>query len=227
MTLTHGIKWSVIFHLLILVFLVSKGILLPEKRIQYIPTLRVDIVGLPEILKKDLPGMSDDVSKGKEADKSEMDTPSDDLSPKGKKAVRQKKMNTALAKIKALQKISQSLKNKPPALIKGNIVSDGTSLSGEARESAEPNYFDKVLEQVKMNWTLPVWLARQNLSAQILIFIDSNGRIQGMKYVKKSGNQQFDDEVDRTLNSSQPFPPPPAQIAGSTLRNGILLGFPL
>src|SRR4051794_31191164 len=53
-----GLKLSLIAHAVILVFLIIKGLVFPGKPIPYIPALRVDMVALPDILKKDLSKLS-------------------------------------------------------------------------------------------------------------------------------------------------------------------------
>ena len=95
-------------------------------------------------------------------------------------------------------------RSAPP--IKGNKISKGTSLSGDAKESDQANYYDQFLGRLRDNWALPVWLSRQNLSAQVQIYIDARGRLHGFRFVKLSGNAQFDDAVKQALEESAPFP---------------------
>src|SRR5947209_2741956 len=51
--LSSGLKWSLIAHLLAATLIVAKSIVFPGTPKIYTPTLRVDIVGLPDLLKKD------------------------------------------------------------------------------------------------------------------------------------------------------------------------------
>ncbi|MCM2323527.1 MAG: cell envelope integrity protein TolA [Oligoflexia bacterium] len=254
--LAAGVRWSFGLHAAVLLFVVIKSLVFPGKPVTYLPSLRVDIVGLPDVLKKDMASLSPapppltakeertepPAPKAKpeaKADPDEMVLKPKKADPKAEAAERQKKLKSALARIKALDKIADSTKTKAvesPAnaslrgtgpLIKGNAISRGTSLDGAARESAEASYFDSLRERLRENWLLPVWLARQRLSAQIMVFIDGRGTLRGFTLVRSSGNAQFDEAVRKTISQSQPFPVPPETIAGRLATDGVLVGFPL
>lgn len=251
--LSKGLKWSLIVHLGLGVAALLKSLVFPSKPITYVPTLRVDLVGLPDILKKDLnkvPKLSPEIAEAlKQAEiqarktkapevpapksKSEPADP-DEMVLNPKKAGEstkklESKNKSALARIKALEKIKslESEESKSAPLIKGNAISRGTSLDGDARESDEANYIDSLRALFKDNWELPVWLARQNLSARVEIRINGKGQLQGFKFVKNSGNAQFDELVKRTLTESQPYPIPPKELQNQLRFDGILVGFPL
>lgn len=250
---SFGISVSLILHLLIATVIIVKSLIFPSKPIAYIPSLRVDLVGLPDILKKDLsqlsrstPDMAEALKKAEEAAK-EIDPPKvknevepaakDELVLKPKPQVqdvedskkRIKKNQSALDRIKALSKIAQldEADKKAPVLIKGNQISKGTSLSGEARENSQSGYYDSLRERFQESWALPIWLERQKLSAQVHIWIDASGRLLRYAFVKSSGNPQFDEAVKRTLTASQPYPAPPPDIRAGLASGGILVGFPL
>jgi colicin import membrane protein len=249
-----GIKWSLICHFVLLLMVIVKSIVLPGKAVPYIPTLKVDLVGLPDVLKKDLNRVArsqfdQDISKVlKQAEqkakriaeqkvppaiKDEMVikpkvaphpiAPSDQASSTGKKSLEMKNKR-ALQRLKALSKIQDTSEVE---VVKGNKISPGSSLSGDAREAATESYYDAVKDRLQENWALPAWIARQNLAAQVQIMIDARGQIRELKFVKSSGNPRFDEEVKRTLQESSPFPSPPDEIANSLVTNGILIGFPL
>ncbi len=258
--LSTGVKWSVILHLSVAIFVLLKSLVFPSKPVVYVPTLRVDIVGLPDVLKAEknrlakMP-IAEDVAKldptklqeelrraEKEAKNlkppklktSPTETASPDelvLKPKTGAVdpkARERQMKNALARIEALAKISAESGGsaKEETLIKGNRISRGTSLSGDARESAQASYYDALRERLQENWALPVWVARQNLSAQVQIYITAQGRLENFRFLKLSGNAQFDDAVKRAIHESQPYPRPPAEIA-QIVRDGITVGFPL
>ena len=209
----------------------------------YIPSLRVDVVGLPDVLKKDKMIQPDDIAKAlekaKEAAKNikpvikkpepkplETAAPDEMLvkpKPMDTQKDREKRNKGALDRIKALEKLLA----QPKVIVKGNKISKGTSLSGEARENAESGYYDSLRSRLQQNWDLPVWIQRQNLSAQVQVFIDGRGQIANFVFMKTSGNPQFDDNVKKTLAQSQPLPIPPAGLSDSMLTRGILIGFPL
>lgn len=248
-----GLKRSLFIHGAILFFVVFKSLVFPSRPANYIPSLRVDIVGLPDSLRKDQQTPADKPASSPEVEAAlkKADEVIKKLPPPPKKIVekahpnemvlkpkaatkakesRSNKMKNALNRIKALERISEetTTENRRAApLIKGNQISKGASVSGEARESAEANYLDSLRERLQENWELPVWISRQNLSAKAQIQIDSRGRLRGFQMIQSSGNAQFDEAVKRAVSESQPYPFPPAEIAGSLLTGGVLVGFPL
>ena len=142
-----------------------------------------------------------------------------------------RKNKNALDRIKSLTKIQDHSDSDPkgsqPHLIQGNQISPGSSLAGEAIESSETSYHSLLVEHLHQNWNLPPWIARQNLNAQVQVYLDHQGHLKKILLVKSSGNSRFDEAVEKTLNQSQPFPPPPKELVPSLLNDGILLGFPL
>lgn len=241
--MSRGFRMSIVFHTAVVLTIFIKIAFMPSKNLALVPTLRVDVIGLPDLLKKDLskvgtpPAQKEEpkpVTKApiekavEKASKDEMV-----LNPKktAEKAAadekkREKKLKSALERIKALDKI-QNQEEKKGTLIKGNKLSQGTSLSADAKESDQSNYYDAIRDKLVNNWELPVWIARQKLSAQVQLYIDSAGRVRDFKFVRKSGNVQFDDAVKRTIIQSQPFTVPPQSIMQAILADGILVGFPL
>jgi TolA protein len=245
----RGLKWSLALHVAAIAGILIKSLVFPSNPTPYIPTLRVDIVGLPDILKKDLkntPSGKDvsEILKKAEEDAKKIKpaklpkikavTEPDEIALKPLKQddkkiekKRERDMKAALDRMKALAKLVPDSERHSTPLIKGNKISKGSSLSGDARESDQSNYYDSVLQRLQNNWALPIWLSRQNLSAQVQIFIDARGRLHGFRFVKTSGNPQFDDAVKRALAESEPFPLPPEELSSNVLVNGIIFGFPL
>lgn len=202
----------------------------------YIPSLRVDLVALPDLKKNELQDLTPPSESAAPPDTSEakkIEVPSEtdgdfslqkkkDKSKKEKEA--QERLKNALARIKALEKI----KAMSGAPVKGNAISKGSSVSGDAKTSLETTYFDVVLERVRTYWELPKYLQEQaQLSAQVTIFIDRKGLVTRTVISQSSGNAAFDNEVKRTLQSAAPFPEPPIAILPDLAQEGILLGFPL
>ncbi|OFZ83371.1 MAG: hypothetical protein A2583_16135 [Bdellovibrionales bacterium RIFOXYD1_FULL_53_11] len=234
----RGLRISLVAHAAVMLIVVLKSIILPGKPVFFAPTLRVDIVGLPDVLKKDLgkitraAGTTQETAATAGKRKAKETADPDELVFKASKdrekdaKKREKKLKNALARIKALDKIADE-KPKAGYMVKGNRLSGGTSLSGEARESMRASYYDTVRDQLQDNWALPVWVARQQFSAQVQINIDSRGKVRSYKFLKLSGNVQFDDAVKRAISESQPFPAPPQELLESLLFDGILVGFPL
>lgn len=247
--LSVGLRRSLYFHVGLALLVLFKSLVFPGKPLHYTPTLRVDIVGLPDVLKKDLAhirpaqqqqALSEKLKKATEAaenikpiapepnervlnPKKTPIAPTHSLNSSENPSGVSKKNQSALARIKALEKLGDG----ENVLIRGNAISKGTSLSGDAKESSEEDYLDLLRNQLQQNWSLPVWLARQKLSAQVQIFLDHQGRLRNFRITKTSGNPQFDEAVKRSIQESQPFPPPPANVASALLGHGVLIGFPL
>jgi TonB family protein len=228
----QGIKLSLILHGSLIGVLLFKGIVFPDKTEPYIPALRVDLVALPDILKKDLANIpaKKDIPIKPEASvkpkeevifKSKPKTNDGDLQL-GDKTKRSEKIKNALQRIKALQEVQEQ-----DVIVKGNQISKGTELSGDAKEKLQATYLDLVYERIKANWALPIWLSRKDLSAKVRISIDAYGRVLQYQFEKGSGHPQFDSAVKQALAKSDPFPPPPEDLRKAMERNGILLGFPL
>lgn len=238
--LSRFLAVSASLHLLAyLILLIGPSLRLSTPK-PYIPSLRVDLVGLPtqktvesaapppgesaptpapapapkKTKIRDLPEEGDySLKKSKTKTKE---------SKKEKEAKR--KLKQAIERIRAIERIKALTATEE---VRGNRISKGTSLSAEARSTLEAGYFDVVLEQVRTHWELPKWLLGQGLSAKVLLQIDSRGNIRNFKFVQSSGNPGFDQEVKRALLAANPFPIPPQDISTAILNDGILLGFPL
>lgn len=245
-TIDSGLRWSAIFHASIIILGWLTALVLPQNTTRFVPALRVDVVGLPDLLKADLDRIGKKGNAPKDETSPEEESPQAAVKVKPEDPTeeatiptqvkvdpkkRKKKMDSALNRIRALERIKGEEdgddRDLDDVVIKGNKISKGSSISGEAVEGGAPGYLDAIREQVKSNWSLPIWMSRQNLSAQALVFIDPSGKLQGLMIHKSSGNGGFDDAVKRAIQSSQPFPPPPMDLRKAMLRDGILLGFPL
>ncbi len=240
-----GLKWSFIAHLALMILILVKGVVFPEKPIPYFPSLRVDLVDLPDVLKKDLgkapppealekadvevkkPKTEPTQARPRPVETTQRDEMALRPKPQDINSSRQKKLKNALARIKALAKIHAENEGETPQIVKGNKISKGSSLSGDARESAMTSYYDLIRDHLQEAWSLSVWLNRQDLTAQVHVFIDERGRLHHFKFLKISGNPQFDATVKRTLMDSQPYPIPPASLGNNLLLDGIVIGFPL
>ncbi len=245
-----GLRWSAGLHVGVALAILLKHLVFPGTAVTIPPTLRVDLVGLPDVLKKDkwklnaqldpkladaLRAAADQANEIKKVElpKSDADKPDpDELVMKREQAgddiARQKKLKSSLARIKALLKVQTpddaAARAQP---VKGNQLSRGTSLSGDAKESTEPSYYDHVRDRLQENWALPVWLSRQKLSARVQIFINRTGHLHTYRFLEFSGNTQFDEAVKRTITDSEPFVAPTSEVADAVFTDGIVVGFPL
>lgn len=224
--LKKAIKLSLGIHLTLLVILFLKSIVMPSEinTKEYIPSLRVDLVALPDQKTTDqiTPAMPSASEESKESAKKEKVKAAEE---KGDYSLNKKKkkdrMKSALDRIKALEKIKEGEQ------IKGNVVMKGSSAKGVATNSVETTYFDVVLDKIRTEWELPQWLKDRGLSAKVLIQIDRRGMITHTRFIKSSGNEQFDAAVKRTLQASVPFPAPPVSILPNVSQDGIVFGFPI
>ncbi len=237
--LKRFIFFSLSLHVGLLVYLSIKSALFPDQPIEYLPSLRVDLVALPDQKKSEIiePKPAETLPKPevKQESKPDLKADLDDgdfaVQKKKKKLERakkekeaQKKLKAAINRIKAIERIKALAGGDE---IKGNKISKGSALTGEAKASLETTYFDVVLERVRSNWELPKWLQDQSFTAKVLVYLDGRGQLKSFKFTQSSGNAQFDNEVKRTLQASSPFPVPPGAISGDISGQGILLGFPL
>lgn len=249
----RAIGWSAAAHAALFAFVFLKSAFFPSEPKIFNPTLRVDLVGLPDLAKNELnraklipPGLQQELEQAKQDAqdvkqakapevKQEIAKP-DELALNPKKAEkaakpkeREKKISSALARIRALERIkTENAESEDEGIeIKGNVVSKGSSLSGDAKEATAVSYEERVKDRISEAWALPPYLQRQNFSAQIVIQIGPDGAIVAQRFRKTSGNPQFDDAVREALRDAQPLPAPPANLREQMLNGGILVGFPL
>ena len=248
----RGVLLSIGLHASLFVFLISRQALFPaSKPIQIEQTLRVDLVGLPDLVKAEMPtampapapptvdepeAAQRDTAAPPPPEKSEMVIPKKESEKASKPAPevnRKNQIANALKRIKSIEKLKDQEEKtereeaQEAAVIKGNKVSPGNSLSGEAKEALEVSYYEKVKDALAENWSLPPWLAKQELSAQVMVQLDSNGQLQNLRFLKSSGNAQFDNIVKNTIRDSLPLPRPPKNLIGQMTDKGMVLGFPL
>jgi TonB family protein len=233
--LSPGLRISMALHVGAIVFILLKSLFFPSSPTPYIPVLKVDLIGLPDQIKPEpvVPPAAQEKS-APVAEKPAVVAQKDEISlkknpkPHPTPVVKKtdEKISNALARIKALERIKSDV-SRQSTTHKGNQLSAGSSSTGETRESLAATYYDSVMEMVRSRWALPVWLARQNLQAQVQVHLDSQGRVQNLRWIKNSGNTQFDEAVKKTIMDSEPFAIPPPELKGSLLSQGILLGFPL
>jgi outer membrane biosynthesis protein TonB len=232
------LKVSAVAHLMIAVAIFATQTFLPAPKINLQQSIRVDLVGLPDLTKKEMtqidPQLRDlEKSLSPPVKEKAVPSPKEEVvnsektmnlpNSKSKKAKKDNKLQSAIDRIKALEEIEDQTKQARKTL-KGNIMSKGSSISGEISEAEETDrYAAKLQEKLRSNWNLPVWLAQQKLSATALILLDSRGRVVHAAISKPSANKQFDDYVLKTIDVSQPFGQPPKSWVGTSIE----LGFPL
>ena len=259
-----NLKASRLIHTLLLLLALLSDYFFKDQAKPYVPSLRVDLVALPDLLKNEVnrahqKALQKELSQilknaeqtAQQIQKTQKKTEADtrlkqpvNSSPPAQMALSQRSKDRpkassyeqnkkAIDRLKLLAKIQDRLTadtestRRKPILMKGNKLSQGSSVAEDARESSEESYFDLLKDKLQENWSLPPWIARQNLSAQVEIRIDARGNLAQIHFVRASGSPQFDDAVKKTIQMSQPFPTPPDEVRLSLQKHGILIGFPL
>ena len=110
-------------------------------------------------------------------------------------------------------------------MLKGQELNAGTELRGVAKLQHE-EYLNKLEKHIRSFWSLPEWLNKKNLTAQVQVTFDENGRLLSKRIVKSSGNASFDERVLKTVTESVPVPTPPKNLTRIISSEGILIGFP-
>lgn len=236
-SISKSIYQSVAAHATLVTILVVRGYIAPSAPIQMPPSIRVDIVGLPEKEQKLTP-------ESKPAPQTPpADTPKPEAkSPPAKKVEETpkvslkkddskeeaKKEKAALAKIHemaALDKIQDEVASQKAQPIKGNRVNAGASLTGLEKIEYD-KYFSDIEQRIRQNWNLPQWLVDAGLRAQLLVLIDESGLVKKKTVVKSSGNPEFDDHMMQAIDKSAPFPAPPDRLRAWLSIKGIIFNFP-
>ena len=179
---------SLALHFAVILFFTIRGVFFPGEIPRYQPSIRVDLVGLPEKRKPEAP-IAAPAEKPKEAKvESKKEEKHKEITKKvAEKKIDDKKIskaqNSALDKLKTLSAIDK-LKNmkdtkdasstkKNSEVIKGNQATAGNALQG--LQKIEFNeYIGNLDAQVKSHWALPEWMSSLNLQARIMIKIDKN-----------------------------------------------------
>lgn len=148
-------------------------------------------------------------------------------------AIEKLKAMAALEKIK--EEVAEEKKKTPPpgtgtdttggAKVKGNMVSPGTALTG-LNKLQHDTYGADLNRHIKQHWEVPEWLAKRDLKAQVVVYLDTRGNVLERKIVKSSGNPEYDEAALTTIDKSSPFPAPPEKFQAYVSVNGILIGFP-
>ena len=153
---------------------------------------------------------------------------------------RKKDQEAALKRLEAMEKLERMMKEKDspvkpaasagasegkPALVKGNEVSKGTSLTGTAKLDHR-TYLHSLEGHVRRFWSLPQWMANANFRARVRVYLDGRGFVIKKELTMASNNEEFDERVMRTIDEAAPFPPPPSSLVNMYSVDGVELGFP-
>lgn len=232
---------SIAFHIGVLLVFTVKTAFFPSDIPKYQPAVRVDLIGLPDKRNPDKPVVapSPKPEPVKEQEKKAPKAPE-------KKATEVKKTETKASQSAALNKLKRmsaieklkAMQDKPKAeekpseaakpqteTLKGNVISVGSALKGLNKLEFD-QYIGSLDAHVKNNWSLPEWMKTQGLTAEVLVKIDKSGQMIERRFIKKSGNTEFDDRVMAALEKSNPFPAPPDKFTDLVGIQGITFAFP-
>jgi TonB family protein len=92
-----------------------------------------------------------------------------------------------------------------------------------ALQSKLDEYYSRIWEKIKEEWTLPGDLlkGKTGLEAIIVITINRDGKIQKPWFEKRSGNTLYDQSAMRAIKKADPLPPIPKEFSDSTFEIGI------
>jgi len=136
-----------------------------------------------------------------------------------------KKELTAEARRKALMEKLGGGKGEGRAAVEGNIVSKGYAASGGVATQMDA-YQGQLRGHIRRFWNVPSWMNASALQARILVRLSFDGRIVQKEFLAKSGNEEFDRYVEKTISDAEPFPAPPDLLKRTMLEEGVEWGFP-
>jgi TonB family protein len=100
----------------------------------------------------------------------------------------------------------------------------GSTFGGSsALQSKLDEYYSRIWEKIKKEWTLPGDLlkGKPGLETIIVITIERDGKIQKSWFEKRSGNALYDQSAMRAIKKADPLPPIPKEFSDNTFEIGI------
>jgi TonB family protein len=147
---------------------------------------------------------------------------------KVEKLVPPERMPTVKERLHALSRVSQVLDRlKKPELAQGDPKG---SASGEAKkQQAGDEFVSRVYHCLKDHYNLPGLSAAavSGRSAEIVIYVQSDGRFMQHRLVKSSGMDAFDRAVIAAVTRCGQVDPPPKEIRNDVRTEGLLIAFTL
>ena len=196
-------------------------------------SINVDVVGLPNILKKDLNLLQE--QRAKEAGAKRLQKKDQMVLPDQRKI--KKARQTAIENIRRsvayektyLEKL-KIIKGLRKSVDIGRITdsaekSTGTGSSDTTSDIPSNPYFITLKDLIKSYWKVPHWMDTEGLNTLVVTKINASGEIYYLDTIKSSGNRDFDNLALSAIKSASPFPTPPILVK-ETLENGIVFSFP-
>lgn len=248
--LNRFIVLSLAFHFVLFVLFAVRAYFLPSEPIPLERAIRVDMVALPDKRTSRLPPPRPAEVPKPEQVKAPEPKPAEPAKtakqepakPVVKVPLKQdptkinlnktkQSQEAALRRLKAIEKLKNmkpaggsTQEQKASAIVKGNEISAGNSLTGLTKLEHE-NYSETVHDQVKRHWNLPQWMANVNMSATVRVFIDANGGLIKKEMIRSSKNSVFDQSVMAAIDASVPLPRPPSHLVNLIAVRGIEIEF--
>lgn len=192
-----------------------------------LPTIKVDLVGLPELRPLDTkPVLKEEpkeiATKTKEEviiePKNEIKNFKKEKQKKGederlKRVVEKEELSDAISKI---AKLKREESNVESSLNKGNIKS--------TEEHDSDPYKLYLNETIYKNWTPPL---RRKIGEipRFQMFINENGWVLRFIMVKSSGNIEYDKAAEHAIKKSSPFSLPPGRLQRELEKDGVIIDF--
>lgn len=140
---------------------------------------------------------------------------------------KQKAALEKLKKLSAIDKIKQEVKTEAvnKAIIKGRVITAGTSLTGLDKLEAN-TYLLALDQQIKQQWVLPQWLIGKTLKTRVHVRFDASGKIISRVIMNSSGEPTYDDYCLQAVDKASPFPAVPEKFSEKFSVDGVVIGFP-
>ncbi len=245
----RGVRISIGAHTILVLFILLNLVFSKKTTLDLSQAIRVDMVGLPDkIDSKKLPDKIKElpvpiskpeakrlIEKLPEKVKVQPIKPDPNVIDLKKNKNKQKEALEKLKKSSAIDKIKQELKSEDAqnkihdeankAIIKGRVVSAGTTLSGLDKIEAN-TYLQEIDQLVKQQWALPQWLMNKPLKSQVLVKFSSNGQIISRVIMRSSGEPSYDNYCLQAVDQAAPFPKVPEKFTEKFGVDGVVIGFP-
>lgn len=202
--------------------------------LKYTPTVRVDLVALPDKPYREMKEMNEEIQKAQDAireikeKKGELTLQEKEGMKFSKKIELKREAKSAIERLKALQALEKRLRaRKKEVELKGNVVTPGASLPSSGKENVLDEYRSVVSEKIKLRWALPSYLRKgreRELSGEIIIFLNPDGSIIRREIIS-SGVQEFDGYMNQALEEALPFPSVPEALRRELRYDGVSITF--
>jgi TonB family protein len=250
----HFLTVSLSIHLGFVAIMLLKSLIFPIEPIVFQPAIHVDLLGLPDKLPDEI-DISKKPSPKARPEPPSRPQPGTPIPPPPAPSIRpatqptlptapsvnldqtRRNQSQALNRIEQMAALEKLKQQQEQALavarvqenlrqqIRGDTVSEGTSLRGVARLEYE-QYLSRIEAQIRRAWTLPPWLANKNLKAKAIVKLNHDGSLLSAEVIEPSGDLMFDDLILDTIRRVTPFSAPPENIASVLRARGIVFGFP-